>query len=64
MRSLFPLRLLPVFAAAADRPDILVADFEGDTYGDWVVTEHGCEYRTRVIPVASDPHLPWRLVAV
>src|SRR5436305_494090 len=33
--------MLPlVFAAllAADRPDVLFADFEGDTYGDWTTT--------------------------
>jgi len=24
-------------ASAAERPDVLVADFEGDTYGDWTV---------------------------
>jgi fructan beta-fructosidase len=29
---------LPVIAAAADRADILIADFEGDTYGDWKTT--------------------------
>src|SRR3954469_15867698 len=39
-----PLPLLAVllaapFARAADRPDVLVADFEGDTYGDgWKTT--------------------------
>jgi fructan beta-fructosidase len=26
---------IPVHASGADREDILVADFEGDTYGDW-----------------------------
>jgi fructan beta-fructosidase len=35
MRVLFSLLLLPALAAAADRPDVLIADFEGDTYGDW-----------------------------
>jgi fructan beta-fructosidase len=25
-------------SAAADRPDVLIADFEGDTYGDWKTT--------------------------
>jgi fructan beta-fructosidase len=34
----FLLLLLPAPAAAADRPDILIADFEGDTYGDWKTT--------------------------
>src|SRR5262249_39736690 len=29
---------LPVVAAADDRPDVLIADFEGDTYGDWKAT--------------------------
>jgi fructan beta-fructosidase len=29
---------LPIAAAAADRPDLLVADFEGETYGDWKTT--------------------------
>jgi fructan beta-fructosidase len=42
MRRLFRcaalLLYLPVIAAAADRPDILIADFEGDTYGDWKTT--------------------------
>jgi fructan beta-fructosidase len=32
------LLCLPVVAAAVDRPDILIADFEGDTYGDWKTT--------------------------
>jgi fructan beta-fructosidase len=27
-----------MLASAADRPDILIADFEGDTYGDWKTT--------------------------
>jgi fructan beta-fructosidase len=30
--------LFPVIAAAADRPDVLLADFEGETYGDWKTT--------------------------
>jgi fructan beta-fructosidase len=30
--------MLPALAAAGDRPDILVADFEGDSYGDWKTT--------------------------
>ena len=38
MRFLLPLLLLPALAVAADRPDLLVADFEGDTYGDWKPT--------------------------
>src|SRR6478672_1246708 len=38
MRCLFLLLLLAVLTAAADRPDILVADFEDDTYGDWTTT--------------------------
>src|SRR4051812_23920716 len=38
MRCLVPLLLLPALAVAADRPDALVADFEGDTYGDWTTT--------------------------
>ncbi len=29
---------LPLLSAAADRPDLLIADFEGDTYGDWKTT--------------------------
>jgi fructan beta-fructosidase len=29
---------LPAVAFAADRPDVLLADFEGDTYGDWKTT--------------------------
>jgi fructan beta-fructosidase len=37
MRFLLPL-LLPALAVAADRPDVLIADFEGDTYGDWKTT--------------------------
>ena len=32
----FLLLVLPL--AAAERPDILIADFEGDTYGDWKTT--------------------------
>jgi fructan beta-fructosidase len=32
------LLLLVVPTAAAERPDILVADFEGPTYGDWKTT--------------------------
>ena len=32
------LLCLPAVAAAADRPEILIADFEGDTYGDWKTT--------------------------
>jgi fructan beta-fructosidase len=27
----------PAIAFAADRDDVLIADFEGDTYGDWMV---------------------------
>lgn len=38
MRPLHVLLLLSSFTAAADRPDIVIADFEGDTYGDWVAT--------------------------
>lgn len=38
MRQLLPLLFLPALAAAADRPDILLADFEGDSYGDWKTT--------------------------
>jgi fructan beta-fructosidase len=38
MRHLLALLLLPALAAAADRPDVLVADFEGDSYGDWKAT--------------------------
>jgi fructan beta-fructosidase len=38
MRRLIPLLLLTTLAAAAERPDILIADFEGDTYGDWTTT--------------------------
>src|SRR5215831_12138693 len=38
MRHLFPLLLLPALTAAADRADILIADFEGETYGDWKTT--------------------------
>jgi fructan beta-fructosidase len=38
MRPLLPFLLLPALATAADRSDILVADFEGDTYGDWTAT--------------------------
>jgi fructan beta-fructosidase len=29
---------LPAPAPAADRPDVLIADFEGETYGDWKTT--------------------------
>src|SRR5438552_19102921 len=32
------LLLLPLLLLAADRSDILVADFEGDTYGAWKTT--------------------------
>ena len=33
------LLILPLpLIAAADRPDLLLADFEGDTYGDWKTT--------------------------
>jgi fructan beta-fructosidase len=32
------LLCLPSLVAAADRPDVLVADFEGETYGDWKTT--------------------------
>jgi fructan beta-fructosidase len=32
------LLCLPALAAAADRKDILIADFEGETYGDWKTT--------------------------
>lgn len=41
MRNPFVLPVLAIAAwlapgsSAADRPDIVVADFEGDTYGDW-----------------------------
>ena len=38
MRHLVALLVLPALAAAGDRPDLLVADFEGDTYGDWTTT--------------------------
>src|SRR5947209_16136602 len=38
MRHALALLLLPALAVAADRPDILIADFEGDTYGDWKTT--------------------------
>src|SRR5262245_4501334 len=37
--SLFAVLLIASAAGAADRADILVADFEGDTYGDgWKTT--------------------------
>jgi len=29
-------------SARAEQPDIVIADFEGETYGDWVVTGEGC----------------------
>lgn len=32
------LLCLPILATAADRPDVLIADFEGETYGDWKTT--------------------------
>jgi fructan beta-fructosidase len=38
MRLALAALLLSSLAAAADRPDILIADFEGDTYGDWTTT--------------------------
>ena len=40
MRPLFLCLALftPASAYAGDRPDIVVADFEGDTYGDWQTT--------------------------
>ena len=37
---IMPLWIMPlsiVVAAGADREDILIADFEGDDYGDWRV---------------------------
>src|SRR5205085_11598375 len=34
---LLPL-LLPCAAVAAERPDVLIADFEGKDYGDWKTT--------------------------
>src|SRR4051812_12838226 len=33
--SILALVLFAATVRAADRPDILIADFEGDTYGDW-----------------------------
>ncbi len=36
--SIFAACLCLGLAADAERPDILVADFEGDTYGDWKTT--------------------------
>src|SRR5262249_36456124 len=36
--ALVQLLILPALASAADRPDVLLADFEGETYGDWKVT--------------------------
>ncbi len=36
--SVVLLLCLPVIAGAADRPDIVIADFEGETYGDWKTT--------------------------
>src|SRR3954463_16154316 len=30
--------VLPVPARAADRPDVTIADFEGDDYGAWTTT--------------------------
>lgn len=38
MRSLFTCLLLTSLAGADDRPDLLVADFEGDNYGGWKAT--------------------------
>jgi fructan beta-fructosidase len=38
MRCLVLLFALNLTAIAAERPDILFADFEGDTYGDWKTT--------------------------
>ncbi|HVK12516.1 MAG TPA: GH32 C-terminal domain-containing protein [Gemmataceae bacterium] len=38
MRALPALLLCAAVAAADDRPDLLVADFEADTYGDWKTT--------------------------
>jgi fructan beta-fructosidase len=34
---LLPLLLASVCSHAADRADLIVADFEGETYGDWLV---------------------------
>ncbi|QEL18935.1 glycoside hydrolase family 32 protein [Limnoglobus roseus] len=36
--SLVVLCVLPYFATAADRPDIVFADFEGSDYGQWTAT--------------------------
>jgi fructan beta-fructosidase len=36
--SVVLLLALPMVTVAADRPDVLLADFEGDTYGDWKTT--------------------------
>src|SRR2546422_6507570 len=40
MKILFAqvLSMLVGLARAADAPDLLLADFDGDTYGDWQVT--------------------------
>jgi fructan beta-fructosidase len=34
----FIVLALPLMSAASDRPELLLADFEGDTYGDWKTT--------------------------
>jgi fructan beta-fructosidase len=38
MRAIMLFIVLPVVVSAADRPDILIADFEGDNYGEWKTT--------------------------
>jgi fructan beta-fructosidase len=38
MRFLSLLLLVPALASADTRSDLLIADFEGDTYGDWATT--------------------------
>src|SRR4051812_47419478 len=38
MRGLLLTLVLPAITLAAERPELLIADFEGDTYGDWKAT--------------------------
>lgn len=38
MRSILSILFLPSLVFSADRPEILIADFEGTTYGEWKVT--------------------------
>ena len=40
-------------AVAADRPDVVIADFEGETYGDVVCPGRGVRVRARARHVAG-----------